>query len=152
MRAFLDFLYLAQYDSHSTSTLKYLENALETFHRHKNAIADSGVCQGAQRRDAFNIPKLELMHHVKRLVELLGSTPQFSSEQVERCHIKMAKHPYEATNRKSYAAQMCRYLDRGERIRMFSTLLEYHSSSDGKLQLKDLLNSMRCKRRPSRVW
>ena len=43
MRAFLDFIYLAQYESHSTATLVYLQDALRTFHRFKQHIADSGV-------------------------------------------------------------------------------------------------------------
>ena len=112
MRAFLDFIYLSQYESHSTFTLNYLKDALRDFHRFKCFIADSGVRSGIQRNDEFNIPKIELMHHVKRLTEMLGSAMQFSSEQTERCHIIMAKQPYKATNRKDYARQMCRYLDR----------------------------------------
>ena len=70
------------------------------------------------------------MQHVQRLIKLLGSAPQFTSEQTERCHIDMAKQPYKSTNRKGYAEQMCRYLDRGERIRMFSALMEWHSFGD----------------------
>ena len=128
MRAFLDFVYLAQYESHSTATLRYLRDALKDFHRYKHHIADSGVRSGTRRNDEFHIPKIELMQHVQRLVELLGTAPQFSSEQTERCHIDMAKQPYKATNRKEYSEQMCRYLDRDERIRMFSALTEWHST------------------------
>ena len=131
MRAFLDFVYLAQYDSHSTATLGYLEEALRKFHSFKQHIADSGVRNGPRQNGKFHIPKIELMQHVKRLIELLGSAPQFSSEQTERCHIDMAKIPYKATNRKAYAEQMCRYLDRKERMRLFSALVTWHSASDG---------------------
>lgn len=131
MRAFLDFVYLAQYESHSTATLGYLEEALQTFHKYKQHIADSGVRNGPRQKGEFHIPKIELMQHVKRLIELLGSAPQFSSEQTERCHIDMAKVPYKATNRKAHAEQMCRYLDRRERMRLFSALATWHSSSDG---------------------
>ena len=130
MRAFLDFIYLAQYESHSTATLRYLRDALKDFHRYKHHIADSGVRSGARRNDEFHIPKIELMQHVPRLIELLGTAPQFTSEQTERCHIDMAKQPYKATNRKEYSEQMCRYLDRDERIRMFSALMEWHSTGD----------------------
>ena len=131
MRGFLDFIYLAQYESHSTVTLGYLQDALRKFHKYKSHIAESGVRDGSRRNGEFHIPKLELMHHVKRLVELLGSAPQFSSEQTERCHIDMAKIPYRATNRKGYAEQMCRFLDRAERVRLFSSLIAWHSRSDG---------------------
>ena len=133
MRAFLDFVYLAQYESHSTGTLGYLQDALRMFHKYKQHIADSGVRNGPRQNNEFHIPKIELMQHVKRLIELLGSAPQFSSEQTERCHIDMAKVPYKATNWKAHAEQMCRYLDRKERIRLFSALVTWHSSSDGRM-------------------
>ena len=42
----------------------------------------------------------------------------------------MAKIPYKATNRKAHAEQMCRYLDRRERMRLFSALTTWHSVSD----------------------
>ena len=128
MRAFLDFIYLAQYESHSTATLRYLRDALKDFHRYKHHVADSGVRSGIRRNDEFHIPKIELMQHVQRLVELLGTAPQFTSEQTERCHIDMAKQPYKATNRKEYSEQMCRFLDRDERIRMFSALTDWHTT------------------------
>lgn len=131
MRAVLDFIYLAQYNSHSTATLTYLQNALDTFHKYKQDIADSGVRSGQRQNGEFHIPKIELMQHVGRLVTLLGSAPQFSSEQTERCHIDMAKEPYKATNRKAHTEQMCRFLDRRERMRLFSVLTLWHVSDDG---------------------
>lgn len=133
MRGFLDFIYLAQYESHSTVTLDYLQEALQKFHKYKSHIAESGVRDGPKRNGEFHIPKVELMQHVKRLIELLGSAPQFSSEQTERCHIDMAKIPYKSTNRKDYAEQMCRFLDRGERVRLFSSLIAWHSGNDGRM-------------------
>lgn len=131
MRGLLDFIYLAQYDSHSSETLLYLDEALQKFHRNKKYIADSGVRDGPRRNGKFDIPKIELMHHVKRMIQLVGSLLQFSSEQTERCHIDMAKIPYKNTNRKGYAEQMCRYLDRKERMRLFSALTEWYSANDG---------------------
>ena len=128
MRALLDFIYLAQYESHSTVTLNYLQGALHNFHKNKQHVANSGVRSGQRQNGEFHIPKIELMQHVGRLVKLLGSAPQFSSEQTERCHINMAKEPYKATNRKAYVEQMCRFLDRKERIRLFSVLTSWHSS------------------------
>ena len=129
LRGLLDFIYLVQYESHSTATLQYLEDALQKFHRFKSFIANSGVRSGMQRNNKFNIPKIELLHHVKWMVKLLGSSPQFSSEQTERCHIELAKRPYGATNRKDYTKQMCRYLDRQERIRLFTMLTEWNSDN-----------------------
>lgn len=130
MRAVLDFIYLAQYNSHSTATLTYLQNALDTFHKYKQDIADSGVRSGQWQNGEFHIPKIELMQHVGRLVTLLGSAPQFSSEQTEWCHIDMVKEPYKATNRKAHTEQMCHFLDQRERMRLFSVLTSWHVLDD----------------------
>lgn len=120
-RALMDFIYLAQYESHSSETIQYLGDALTRFHEHKDALSKSGVRDGIRRKGLFNIKKLELMHHVPRLIKQLGSAMQYSTEQTERCHIEMAKIPYESTNKRDFATQMCRYLDRREKIRLFTT-------------------------------
>lgn len=46
-RALLDFLYLAQYPSHSDATLKYLQNSLDEFHKHKDIFLHTGARLGA---------------------------------------------------------------------------------------------------------
>jgi hypothetical protein len=124
----MDFVYIAQYESQSTETLGYLQEALNKFHANKQALSAAGVRRGKYKKGKFNIKKLELMQHVGRLIEKLGSTPQFSSDQTERCHITMAKIPYRATNRRDYPEQMCRYLDRQEKARLFAMLLDWGSS------------------------
>ena len=107
-RGFLDFLCLCcDYDSHSDATIKYLQDALKRFHDNKQHIANSGVRNGPRQKGEFNIPKLEQMQHVARFIKLLGSIPQFSSEQTERLHIEMAKIPFRASNKRAHAEQMC---------------------------------------------
>ena len=91
MRSLIEFFLMEQYQSHSEETLGYLQSALDTFHQHKQHIADAGLRAGPQRRNNFNIPKLEQKHHVVRLIQLLGSAPQFSTEQIERSHITAVK-------------------------------------------------------------
>ena len=130
LRALIDFIYLARYDGHSTVTLQYLQDSLKNFHKNKIHIAESGVRNGTRQKGEFHIPKLELLQHVKRQIELNGSAPQFSSEQPERCHGIFPKEAYKATNRKDYAEQMCRSMDRGERIRWFSDFTEWLSVCD----------------------
>ena len=68
---------------------------------------------------------------VARFIKLLGSIPQFSSEQTERLHIEMAKNPFRASNKRAHAEQMCRFLDRAEKIRLFKALTVWHSADDG---------------------
>ncbi|KAF8511158.1 hypothetical protein JB92DRAFT_3083509 [Gautieria morchelliformis] len=56
-RALLDFIYLSQYPSHSTTTLQRLQDALERFHNDKQFFIDQQVCQH------FHIPKFHMMEH-----------------------------------------------------------------------------------------
>jgi Plavaka transposase len=116
-RAFCDFAYLVQYQSHNETTLGYVETALGTFHSTKHVYIQLGVRKGKKGViNHFNIPKLNnLLQFVPHIREM-GSSPQFSTEIVETLHRSQAKVPYRSTNRKDYVRQMCNRLDCAERI------------------------------------
>lgn len=127
LRAFHDFLYICQYRSHTSLTLGYLENALRIFHATKQAFIATGV---RKRKDGelmrhFRIPKISAFHMYGRHIREMGSSPQFSTEIIESLHRPMAKDAYRATNRKDYVVQMCRYMDRVERLRYFHEFIAW---------------------------
>ena len=116
-RAFCDLVYLVQYQSHNETTLGYLDNALGIIHKTKGVYIQLGACRGKRGViNHFNIPKLcnllEFVHHVREM----GSSPQFSTDWIESLHRKFAKELYGFTNRKNFVPQMCRRLDRTDRI------------------------------------
>ncbi len=76
---------------------------------------------------AFNIRRIELMQHVSRLARLIGSGIQYSTEHTERCHIPMAKKPYRSSNKKDHPEQVCRHLDRHDKIHRFTEYQEWVS-------------------------
>jgi hypothetical protein len=118
LRAFHDFIYLVQYRSHSDVTLGYLSDALKTFHRTKDVFIEKGVRRGKSGIiDHFCIPKLAALHTYITHIPEMGTSPQYSTEITEACHRPMAKDAYKATNHKDYVEQMCRFLDRNEKIR-----------------------------------
>lgn len=118
IRAFHDFLYVAQYRSHSDITIGYLKDALRIFHATKKIFITNKSRRGKKQViPHFRIPKLAGMHVYIRHIPEMGSSPQFSTEIVESLHRPMAKDPYRATNRKDFVPQMCRVMDRAERIR-----------------------------------
>ncbi|KAG8824557.1 hypothetical protein FRC19_001546 [Serendipita sp. 401] len=121
LRAFHDFLYLIQYRSHDEETIGYIQKALAAFHRTKRAAwIDTGARRGKSGLiNHFRIPKLSGLHVYARHIPELGSSIQFSTEIPERLHKPMAKTPYKGTNRKNYAIQMCKFLDRLERTQQF---------------------------------
>lgn len=56
-RGLMDFIYLAQYPSHSTTTLRQMEEALQQFHHHKEVFINLSC------REDFIIPKIHAMEH-----------------------------------------------------------------------------------------
>lgn len=137
-RGLQEFIYYAQFNSHSTTTLSKLEASLTLFHTNKKGLVDAGCRDGPQMDESFHIPKLESMKHVGRRVKLLGSLQQYSTEQIERCHISMAKQPYRATNKKNFEEQVCRYLDRHEKIELFSVYLKKEEIMENFRQLPEM--------------
>lgn len=121
VRGLLDFRYLAQSRSINSSTLTEISNALALFHQNKQAILDAGarVGKGNNALDNFFIPKLEFFHSVVMSIRWSGVPIQWSADPTERAHIDVVKVPSENTNNGQYGPQICSYLDREEKSRLF---------------------------------
>ncbi|KAA1479326.1 hypothetical protein DENSPDRAFT_862008 [Dentipellis sp. KUC8613] len=121
-RALLDFLFIAQYQSHSDDTLGYLEDTLAEFHQHKSVFLE----ESARIVPNFNLPKLHMLEHYVPGIKSIGTTDNSNTEFTERLHIDNAKHAYDATNKKAnYVEQMTVWLDRQERIALFDARLRW---------------------------
>ena len=110
VRAILDFVYLAQLPSHTTDTLRRLQESLSSFHVNKAVFIDLGT------RYSFNIPKLHGMLHYSSSIKLFGTTDNYNTEQTERLHIDFTKDAYRSTNRKNEYKQMTTWVERRERV------------------------------------
>ena len=122
-RALLDFLYLAQYPSHTMETLQCLYNSLARFHENKTVFIDLGT-----RKD-FNIPKLHSLMHYATSILLFGTTDNYNTEQTERLHIDLAKNAYRATNHKDEYMQMSTWLERREKVHHHAAFLKRQQES-----------------------
>jgi hypothetical protein len=122
IRALMDFRYLAQRESLTEADLLKLTASLKEFHDHKHAILDARVRLGSKKKpiNNFQIPKLEMLHSVATSTRLQGVSIQWSADVTEHCNITLIKEPARAGNNKDYDVQICRYLDRGEKARMFN--------------------------------
>ena len=116
-RALLDFLFLAQYQCHTSETLDHLHDALSVFHDHKAIFTDLGV------REHINIPKFHSLTHYVSSIVLFGTTDNYNTEQSERLHIDFAKQAYRATNRKDIYSQMTAWLQRREKIQLHTMFI-----------------------------
>lgn len=121
VRALLDFLYIAQLPSHTTDTLRSLDDALAMFHENKSVFADLGV------RNHFNIPKLHSLIHYQSSIALFGTIDNYNTEQSERLHIDFAKDAYRATNRKDEYPQMTLWLERREKVQQHAAVIMCNS-------------------------
>lgn len=123
-RALLDFLYLAQYQCHTSDTLDRMHDALSAFHNNKDIFVDLEV------RDHFNIPKVHSLTHYVPSIRLFGTTDNYNTEQTERLHIDFAKDAYRATNRKDIYSQMTAWLQRREKIQLHKRIIDWRQRED----------------------
>ncbi|THG98118.1 hypothetical protein EW026_g4009 [Hermanssonia centrifuga] len=119
VRAALDFIYYAHFETHSEESLAQMDRAWRDFHLHKHIFIQLGV------RKHFNIPKLHSMDHYLRSIRLLGTADGYSTESPERLHINFAKLGYCASNKKQYVGQMTTWLERREAITRFEAYLDW---------------------------
>ncbi|KAG1867160.1 hypothetical protein DFJ58DRAFT_714433 [Suillus subalutaceus] len=122
VRGVLDFVYYAQYQTHTDVTLSHMHSALASFHANKHVFLNLGV------REHFNIPKIDSMLHYIDAICLFGSADGFNTELPERLHIDFAKHAYRASNRRDYVIQMTTWLQWQESIAIQDAYLRWWAS------------------------
>ncbi|THH13990.1 hypothetical protein EW146_g6293 [Bondarzewia mesenterica] len=120
VRALLDFLYLAQYPSHTETTLSYMEDALKCFHANKNVFVEMGIWEN------FKLPKLHSLDHYAPSIQLFGTADNFNTEYSERLHIDLAKDAYRSTNHKDEYTQMTLWLQWHEKVLRHDKFLAWH--------------------------
>jgi hypothetical protein len=119
VRALMDFLFLAQYKSHTSDTISQMQDHLIQFHDNKAIFLDLGV------RTQFNLPKLHSLSHYKSLIWLFGTTDNYNTEQPERLHIDLTKDAYRVTNRKDEYPQMTKWLECREKVQDHSAFVNW---------------------------
>ncbi|KAF8522866.1 hypothetical protein JB92DRAFT_3094189 [Gautieria morchelliformis] len=92
----------------STETLRRLQDALDTFHEHKEIFVRLGI------RKHFRIPKIHMMEHDIALIRAKGTPDGFNTELSEG---------YRASNKKNYIKQMVSYLTCRDAIHKFTGFL-----------------------------
>jgi hypothetical protein len=120
-RSLLDFLEIAQYQSHTEATLGYLADALDQFHDNKDVF----INLGARNIEDFNFAKLHSLEHYADSIRRFGTTDNYNTEATERLHIDFAKDAYKATNKKEFWEQMTRWLERWETMAAFDLVLQW---------------------------
>ena len=120
-RSLLDFIYYAQYQSHTTEALHHMQKSLNLFHSNKDVFVDLDI------RKHFNFPKLHSMRHYIASIQNLGSIDGLNSKGPEQLHIDYAKKGYHASNKKDYIPQMAKWLQRQEAIDLHAAYLQWYA-------------------------
>lgn len=108
--ALLDFLYLAQYQTHTADTLSCLDDALSQFHDNKDIFINLGA------RTQFKFPKLHSLIHYVSSIKLFSTMDNYNTEQSKRLHIDFTKDAYCTTNHKDEYPQMTAWLECHKKI------------------------------------
>lgn len=124
VKSILDFIYLAQYTTHDSDTLKYMEDALMTWEENRSFFLETSI------RNDFNIPKFHSLLHYVDSIRLFGATDNYNTEMFERLHIDFAKHGWRASNRRDEFPQMISWLSRQEKIDSFESYLSSSEAED----------------------
>ncbi|CAL1711793.1 unnamed protein product [Somion occarium] len=119
VQAVVDFIYYAQFQVHTTTTLRGLQHALQTFHDHKEIFQTLGI------REHFNIAKIHSMLHYLEAIIQRGCLDSFNTELSERLHIDFTKEGYRAGNHRDYIAHMTTWLRRQEAMHLRSAFLQW---------------------------
>ena len=121
IRSLMDLRYLAQAPKISEQDCTNMESALQEFHDHKDSVIIAGARtgKGGNVIDNWFIPKLELLQSVSSSIRANGVAIQWTADVTERCHVTEIKVPSRSSNNQEYESQICRYLDREEKCRLF---------------------------------
>ncbi|KAG1843085.1 hypothetical protein C8R48DRAFT_619062 [Suillus tomentosus] len=129
IRALMDVRYMAQSPSPDENLLARIDRSLSIFHKNKDIILSLGARMGTKKPiDNWFIPKLELMQSITASSRKVGALIQWSADTTEHAHISEIKDPARHTNNNDYDPQICRHLDRQEKLRRFAIATALKSS------------------------
>ncbi|EGO04235.1 hypothetical protein SERLA73DRAFT_148833 [Serpula lacrymans var. lacrymans S7.3] len=117
-QSLLDFIQIAQYPTHDNTTLGYLSDALDTFHKHKDILVQLNI------REHLNIPKFHSLLHYCQFITWFGTTNNYNTEMFERFHIDFAKEGWRASNKRNEAPQMVTWLLCCKKVVAFQSYLK----------------------------
>lgn len=135
LRALMDFRYLSQAHVVDENVCEGMHATLKEFHGHKAAILEAGARRGKKRSiNHFNIPKLELFQSMESSIRSNGANIQWSADGTEHAHITEIKSPANSGNNQNYEEQICRYLDRLDKVRRFELATSIRSERESRLR------------------
>ncbi|KAH8144790.1 uncharacterized protein LAJ45_11186 [Morchella importuna] len=148
VRGLIDFHLMAQYGSHTTSTLNYMESYLEDFHKHKDIFLEFRAYKRTVKdaRDRTKAVKTSGSQSAQRgleeIREIYGKgLTSTSSNCTELAHVRQVKEAYGASNKVDAATQILDY--GGRRLALEIRMLNLKDIVGGPESTDDILWSHR---------
>ncbi|KAJ3888382.1 hypothetical protein GG344DRAFT_53732 [Lentinula edodes] len=131
LRALLDFRYSGQAQRFSQASSLRVQTALKEFHENKSVILElkARVNPKGKPIDHWEIPKLEFMQSVEPSICASGPIMQWTADITEHAHITLVKDPARSGNNHDFEIQICRSLDRLDRVRRFDLMTAMKDAS-----------------------
>jgi hypothetical protein len=101
IRATVDFITLAMYESHDDNTLRYFELALYRMNQHKEVFRKYRNPKAEEEARHFNFPKWHALTHYPQMIRLYGCAPNWDTSHPEHKHHTYVKEGFRRTNRKN---------------------------------------------------
>ena len=101
IRATVDFITLAMYQSHDDNTLRYFELALYRMNQHKEVFRKYRNPKAKDDEQHFNFPKWHSLTHYVQMIRLYGCAPNWDTSHPEHKHHTYVKEGFRRTNKKN---------------------------------------------------
>lgn len=128
LHAFLEFCYIVRKDTHDTSTLRALDDALERFHQYREIFVTTGV----RKPNSFPTRQHAMVHY-SRAIRLFGSPNGLCSSLTESKHIDAVKKPWRRSNRFNALKQILKTNSRLDKLRAARAEFIHRGILDGPL-------------------
>lgn len=112
LRAFIEFCYFVQQNSHSTDDLQHMEKALEEYYHHHEVFVETGI-----RKPKSWSPRQHSLKHFLRAIRDFGLPNGLCSSITESKHIDAVKKPWRHSNCHNTLKQMLVTNTRSDKIR-----------------------------------
>jgi hypothetical protein len=101
IRATVDFITLAMYQSHDDNTLRYLELALYRMNQRKEVFQKYRNPKAKDDEQHFDFPKWHSLTHYVQMIRLYGCAPNWDTNHPEHKHHTYANEGFRRTNKKN---------------------------------------------------
>ncbi|THX70243.1 Piwi-domain-containing protein [Aureobasidium pullulans] len=101
IRATVDFITLAMYQSHDDNTLRYFELALYRMNQRKEVFQKYRNPKAKDDEQHFDFPKWHSLTHYVQMIHLYGCAPNWDTNHPEHKHHTYANEGFRRTNKKN---------------------------------------------------